>query len=178
MISKALLFIGITCLALYGFANVQAYFRQAELEEELYQADPPPVSYTSAPVPAKHLNKGDLFGRLEIPRLDVSVMVMEGEDDRTLRLGAGHVPGPALAIAGHRDTFFRSLKDIKPDDEILLTTPSGVREYRVTSAKIVEPSDTAVLENTSDDTLALITCYPFYYIGPAPKRFIVEAKKN
>jgi LPXTG-site transpeptidase (sortase) family protein len=82
------------------------------------------------------------------------------------------------AIAGHRDTFFRPLKDIKMNDRIRFTTPEGANEYRVVSTKIVGPKDTFVLENKSDDTLTLITCYPFYYVGPAPKRFIVEATKN
>jgi sortase A len=115
---------------------------------------------------------------LEIPRLNMSVMVMEGDADDILRLGAGHVPGTPLAIAGHRETFFRPLKDIRRYDQIRFTTPDGTKEYRVVSTKIVGPRDMSVLENKSDDTMTLITCYPFYYIGPAPQRFIVEATKN
>jgi|SRR5678815_2452578 sortase A len=105
-------------------------------------------------------------------------MVMEGDQDDTLRLGAGHIPGTQLAIAGHRDTFFRPLRNIKMSDTIRLTTPNGTDEYQVVSTKIVGPKDTWVLDNKSPDTLTLITCYPFYYVGPAPKRFIIEAVKN
>lgn len=124
------------------------------------------------------MKEGDLFGRLEVPRLNMSVMVMEGDAEKTLRLGAGHIPGTPLAIAGHRDSFFRPLKDIKLSDTILFTTPDGSTEYRVISTKIVGPKDTFVLDNKSGDILTLVTCYPFYYLGPAPKRFIVEAAKN
>jgi sortase A len=177
MMSKFLLLIGICCLGIYGFFTVEAHYRQKELEQELYQ----PLKSTVVkigPVKGRVLKEGDLFGRLEIPRLDLSVMVMEGDADRVLRLGAGHVPGTPLAIAGHRDTFFRPLKDIQLYDTIRLTTPEGTTEYRVTSTKIVGPSDVSVLENQAENTLTLITCYPFYFIGPAPKRFIVEAAKN
>jgi sortase A len=104
-------------------------------------------------------------------------MVMEGDKDNILRLGAGHIPGTPLAIAGHRDTFFRPLKDIKLNDKIRITTPEGVTEYVVVSTKIVGPKDVSVLKDSAD-ILTLVTCYPFYYIGPAPKRFIVEAAKN
>ena len=179
MISKILLLIGIICLGLYGFFTVQAHFRQKALEEELYQPLKPKVV---TPAPARPrvrvLKEGDLFGRLEIPRLNMSVMVMEGDKDNTLRLGAGHVPGTPLAIAGHRDTFFRPLKDIKLYDTIRFTNEDGSTEYRVIATKIVGPKDTSAVDTTSGDKLTLITCYPFYYIGPAPKRFIVEATKN
>jgi sortase A len=105
-------------------------------------------------------------------------MVMEGDGAGVLRLGAGHVPGTQMCIAAHRDTFFRALKDIHVNDTIRITTPEGTTEYRVVSTKIVPPSDTSVLDAKDDSTLTLVTCYPFYYIGPAPKRFIVQAQKN
>src|SRR5215510_15934990 len=151
MISKMLLFVGIACLGLYGFFFVQAHMQQAALEDELYHPQTPPDRSTAEPVRARTLKEGELFGRLEIPRLDMSVMIMEGDADRTLLLGAGHIPGTKLAIAGHRDTFFRPLKDIKLSDTIRLTTPEGVTEYRVVSTKIVGPKDTSILDNPSDD---------------------------
>jgi len=170
-----LLVIGILCLGLYGFFTVQARIEQSRLEAELYLPRPA----HPGPLTLKYrLQEGDLFGRLEVPRLNMSVMVMEGIGASILRLGAGHIPGTPLAFAGHRDTFFRPLKDIKVDDTIRLTTPDGVGDYRVTGTKIVLPTDTSVLDETSDNTLVLVTCYPFYYIGPAPKRFIIEAVKN
>jgi sortase A len=175
MLQKLLIFIGIACLGLWGFFTVQARIEQSMLEDELYLPRPA----TPSPVTGRpRLQEGDLFGRLEVPRLNMSVMVMEGIGARTLRLGAGHIPGTMMAFAAHRDSFFRPLKDVKPDDTIRVTTPDGVTEYRVVSTKIVAPTDTSVLEVTSDQTLLLVTCYPFYYIGPAPKRFIVEAVKN
>jgi sortase A len=177
MISKLLLLVGILCLGLYGFVAVQAHYRQEQLEAQLYH--PLKVKVPKAgPARGRHLNEGDLFGRLEVPRLDLSVMVMEGDADSILRLGAGHIPGTPLAIAGHRDSFFRPLKDIKLNDTIRFTTPEGTVEYHVVSTKIVVPTDLSVISNQSADTLTLVTCYPFYYIGPAPKRFIVEASKK
>jgi sortase A len=176
MISRILFVIGAGCLGLYVFFTVQAYMHQAALERELYQ--PLPSKVTAAPPRPRRLAEGDLFGRLEIPRLNLSVMVMEGDADSILRLGAGHVPGTPLAIAGHRDTFFRPLKDIKLNDTIKFTSPEGTSEYRVISTQIVGPTDTYVLNAKDDSTLTLITCYPFYYVGPAPKRFIIQAQKN
>jgi sortase A len=167
--------IGIVCLGLYGFFTVQANLEQSFLEDELYVPRP---SHPDPMTDKYRLQEGDLFGRLEVPRLNMSVMVMEGIAAKTLRLGAGHIPGTPLAFAAHRDTFFRPLKDIKVDDTIRLTTPDGVIDYRVTNTKIVPPTDTSVLDEASDKTLVLVTCYPFYFIGPAPKRFVVEAVKN
>lgn len=124
------------------------------------------------------------FGRLEIPRLHMSTVVLEGDDEHSLRFGAGHVPGTSLpyqagnvAIAAHRDTFFRSLRKIEPDDRIRLTTPNGSFDYVVQSTEVVSPRDVAVLRASRDPELTLITCYPFYYVGPAPKRFIVHARR-
>jgi sortase A len=178
LISRLLLYIGIACLAAYGYFTVQAHWQQSALEEELYHPLPPSKAVQSCPAPRRHLKEGDLFGRLEIPRLNLSVMVMEGDGDRILRLGAGHVPGTVMAIAAHRDTFFRPLKDIQVSDTIRVTTPDGTTEYHVVSTKIVSPKDVSVLDDDGDNTLTLVTCYPFYYIGPAPKRFIVRAQKN
>jgi len=176
MIQKILFIIGVACLGTWGFFTVQARVQQSILQEELYL---PHASNVSVVSPKPGLQEGDLFGRLEVPRLNMSVMVMEGIGAATLRLGAGHIPGTPMAFAAHRDSFFRPLKDIQTGDTIRLTTLDDVKEYRVVSTKIVPPTDTSVLDHrTSDRTLVLVTCYPFYYIGPAPKRFIVEAVQN
>src|SRR2546425_455592 len=175
MIQKLLIFIGITCLGLWGFFTVQARIEQSMLEDELYLPRP---TNTSSVFAKQKLQEGDLFGRLEVPRLNMSVMVMEGINSKTLRLGAGHVPGTGMAFAAHRDSFFRSLKDVKVDDTIRMTTPDGITEFRVVSTKVVPPTDTTVLDAATEKRLVLVTCYPFYYIGPAPKRFSVEAVKN
>jgi sortase A len=125
-----------------------------------------------------------LVGRLEIPRLGFSVIVSEGTDDATLRRAAGHIAGTAVpgqrgnvGIAGHRDTLFRPLRNIRQDDTILLTTLQGEYQYRVVSTRIVNPSDVAILNSDGNDALTLVTCYPFYFVGPAPDRFIVRAER-
>jgi sortase A len=127
---------------------------------------------------------GSPLGRIEISSIGLTAMVMEGVDGRTLRHAVGHIPGTPLpgqqgnvALAGHRDTFFRGLRNIHKDDEITLTTLHGSYRYRVDSAQVVEPEDIEVLSATTDDILTLVTCYPFYFVGPAPKRFIVRAHR-
>lgn len=134
---------------------------------------PPP------PAPAP----GSTVGRIEIPRLGVSAVVRAGSDARTLRLAVGHIPGTALpgdvgnvGLAGHRDTFFRRLRDILPGDQIRVVTPEGAFTYRVVRTHVVMPRDVWVLDDTDHGVLTLVTCYPFSYIGSAPKRFIVRAE--
>jgi sortase A len=127
---------------------------------------------------------GSPLGLIEISSVGLAAMIMEGVDGRTLRHAVGHIPGTALpgqrgnvALAGHRDTFFRGLRNIHKDDEITLTTLHGPYRYCVDSTQVVEPEDTEVLDNSVDDILTLVTCYPFYFVGPAPKRFIVRAHR-
>lgn len=126
----------------------------------------------------------DLIGRMEISRLGLSVIVIEGISRATLRRAAGHIPGTALpghpgnvGISGHRDTFFRPLRKIQRNDIITLTTLVGEYRYRVVSAKVVGPHDVAVLDPSGNEILTLITCYPFYFVGAAPDRFIVRAER-
>lgn len=123
------------------------------------------------------------IGELTIPRIDLAAMVLSGDDARTLRRGPGHIPGTALpgepgtvAIAGHRDSFFRPIRHIRLGDDIFLDTPRGRFAYRVSSLRIVGPNDVSVLRSgDAAGTLTLITCYPFSLAGPAPERFIVMA---
>jgi sortase A len=126
---------------------------------------------------------GDTVAKLTIPRLKGEWYVVEGAEDSTLKLGPGHLEGTAFpgekgncVIAGHRDTQFRRLKDIKQGDEIVLSTSIGESRYRVTGYDIVKPTDTRSLDDTPNAVLNLVTCYPFYYVGNAPKRFIVHAE--
>lgn len=143
----------------------------------------PEPSQPAEPVPGQKAPKRSmLIGRLEIPRLNMKVMVREGADESTLRRAVGHIPGTALpgtagnvALAGHRDTFFRGLRDIRRSDSIDLMTEDGTYRYQVQSTKIVGPRDVDVLAASGGETLTLVTCYPFYYVGSAPKRFIVRA---
>jgi len=125
-----------------------------------------------------------LIGRIEIERLGVSVMVAEGDDGKTLRRAAGHVPGTALpgepgnvAITAHRDTFFRPLRNIRMDDVITVATLRGEYRYRVVATEIVRPNDVWVLDPVGGEVLTLVTCHPFYFVGAAPNRFIVRAER-
>jgi sortase A len=111
-------------------------------------------------------------------------MIQEGTSTHTLQRGVGHITGTALlgrsgniGLAAHRDTFFRKLRNIHRGDEITLTALDGSYKYRVELISIVGPEDSAVLRNTGENILTLVTCYPFSYIGAAPKRFIVRAKQ-
>jgi len=131
------------------------------------------------------LQPHDVIGRLAIPRLHLSAVVLEGDDDAALRFGAGHVPWTPLpahpgnvGIAAHRDTVFRKLRNIAVRDDIQFTTAEGSYHYRVTSTEIVRPQDTGVLDSSPGEELTLVTCYPFSYIGPAPLRFIVHARRT
>ena len=121
---------------------------------------------------------------LSIPRVRLSAVVLQGADARTLRRGPGHleqtaVPGDAgnIVIAGHRDSFFKPLRNIRMDDDIFLETRDGHFQYRVTSLRVVGPREVSVVAPTSEETLTLITCYPFWVLGRAPERFIVRAAR-
>jgi len=147
---------------------------------------PPLVSPAAPPVsPNANGKKKDLLlGRLSIPRLDLEAMVREGVDEKTLGLALGHIPGTALpgengnvGVAGHRDTLFRGLRKIQRNDLIRFETSSGSHEYRVESTRIVTPKDVGVLASHQSPELTLVTCYPFYYVGSAPDRFIVTARE-
>ena len=125
-----------------------------------------------------------LLGRMDIPRLGLSVVVAEGIGEATLMRAGGHIPGTSfpgkrgnVGIAGHRDTLFRPLRNIRQNDVIALTTLAGQYRYRVTSTKIVSPANVTVLQSDGHEILTLVTCYPFYFVGPAPDRFIVRAQR-
>jgi sortase A len=124
------------------------------------------------------------MGRVEIPRLNLSAIVRQGVQQSTLSHAVGHVPstqGPGavgnFAIAAHRDTLFRALKDIKAGDTVTFQSTGGTFDYQVISTEIVKPTDVSVLRpDGSQKLLTMITCYPFYYVGSAPQRFIVTAR--
>jgi sortase A len=133
----------------------------------------------TSPAPAT----GTVVGKLIAPGLGLSATVLEGTDDRTLARGAGHIedtpfPGEPgnVGIAGHRDTIFRALRKVKVGDELDVKTATGLYRYRVRRSLIVKPEDVYVLDPTTKPTLTLVTCWPFEFIGHAPKRFIVQAE--
>jgi sortase A len=164
------------------FALADAWIFQHEQSQQFEQRfEASRVS--SAATPPAVVTAG-MIGRIEIPRLDISVIVMEGIAPRTLRRSAGHIPGTALpgrpgnvGISAHRDTFFRPLRNIRRNDIITIRTILGSYRYRVVSTSIVAPQDVAVLNSSVEEVLTLVTCYPFYFVGAAPDRFIVRAER-
>ncbi len=121
---------------------------------------------------------------MEIPRLGLSTVIFEGTGEDVLLRGAGHLRGSALpgetgnvVVAGHRDTFFRPLRNLREGDSIDLDLGSGLRHYVVAETEIVNPEDTEVLQATPRPMLTLVTCYPFYFVGNAPQRFIARCRE-
>jgi sortase A len=143
------------------------------------------TSGTESAVRTSTAKRGTLIGMLEIPRLGLSSVVLEGDDVAALLFGVGHLsdtPLPWLdgnsVLAAHRDTFFRPLAGIRRNDIIRFSTADAELEYVVKETMIVEPTAVEVLDPTDEATLTLITCYPFDYVGPAPQRFIVRAERR
>ena len=193
-LERVLLVLGFVLLGYYAYVSIEARLYQALENRELdlilasgpapeVEANRPAATTGTAPPPRRAAPAtGSVIGRIEIPRLGVSTVIRAGSDARTLQLAVGHIPGTALpgdrgniGLAGHRDTFFRKLRDIKADDEIRVVTGEGTFSYRVQRTDIVWPRDTWVLDDIGQAALTLVTCYPFTYIGSAPQRFIVRA---
>lgn len=192
--SRLFLLIGVAGIGWVSYVWVDAYIYQiVQLRQlgailsahsmESRAAAEVPVTRTPI-LKLPRLVPGSVLGELEIPRIGLSVMVIEGDSTSILRRAAGHLEGTALpgrpgnvAIAAHRDTFFHALRDIRDKDVITLNTLSGSYQYKVESIEVVEPANVEVLADSADPTLTLITCYPFRYIGPAPQRFVVRAKQ-
>jgi len=179
--------IGILALGYVGLTLVEARLYQVSAKRSLENQIQVQQSLTvirAVPAVRPAIKEGDVLGRIDIPRLGFSVAILQGTKSRMLRLGAGHIAGTPLpgevgnsGIAGHRDTFFRALKHIRPNDEIHLQTATGLSRYEVDWVKIVAPDDLTVLSASTESILTLVTCYPFYFVGPAPQRFVVRAHK-
>jgi sortase A len=176
---------------LYGYFQEQRLARLIETEQSTPVPATPappalrfvPAEPAPAPAPAPEAPLTDLVGRIEIPRLNLRAIIAEGIDARTLRHAVGHLPGTAMpgqqgnmVLAGHRDTFFRALKNIRAEDIVRITTPRGRFEYIVEATAVVEPTRTDVLDATPEPSVTLVTCYPFYLVGDAPDRFVVRAR--
>lgn len=169
-------------LGYYGFVTVDAWAFQQRESRDLQRllGDRAPQVRSGTPVIAAR----GLIGRLEIPRLGLSAILIEGDDQKTLRRAVGHIPGTPLpgqpgnvALTGHRDTYFRPLRNIREKDIIVVTTLQGEYRYRVVSTRVVSPDNVAVLSAGKGEILTLVTCYPFYFVGAAPDRFIVRAER-
>ncbi len=196
---RVLVAVGVLCLAVVAvscaqqslFQSWQARSFDRQLEQALTNA-----SYDQAEWSKERINRFNALqmgefgaevtalGRLEIPRAAVSVIVLDGTADDVLELGVGHIEGTArpgevgnMGIAGHRDSFFRGLRNIEAGDAITLATRDGLARYEVAEISIVDPQDVEVLEPTDETALTLVTCYPFYFVGNAPKRYIVRAHR-
>ena len=127
----------------------------------------------------------EALARLDVPDAGLSVMVLEGTDPWTLNRAVGRIEGTArpgedgnIGIAGHRDGFFRGLRHLEIGDTLMLASLEGVAHYEVVELSVVSPADVEVLAPTDEPTLTLVTCYPFYYVGEAPERFIVRAQRT
>lgn len=162
-------------------ADATRCFARERLNEQHSTDKPSPLkSATKAKRPFP--SSGSAVAILAIPRVGLSTIVVEGAEERELKLGPGHIPGTSLpggggnvGVAGHRDTFFRPLRHIRKDDTIQVIAHEQNYHYRVVSMEIVDPNDIQVLYSTQHEMLTLVTCYPFEFIGHAPKRFIVRA---
>jgi sortase A len=176
---------GASFLGIYYSIQHAANRAQRDAQEWLDRTVRSRQTASKAPNPLPlRVHHGDVIGKLTIPRLNLSVMVFQGDDAGILKEGAGHIPATSLpnqngnlGIAAHRDTFFRPLRLIRRNDVIEFATAEGVSRYTVTDTEIVQPSDIQVLAKAPGRDLTLVTCYPFSYLGSAPKRWIVHAKR-
>jgi sortase A len=171
------LVLGILALGYAGYVVLDAHayqaYEQAKFENvSPGQAPPPPLVV------------GGVIGEIQVPRLHLKAIVVQGDSHTILRRAVGHIPETALpgtpgnvVLAGHRDTFFRPLRNIRLGDAIDLKTPDGEFQYLVESTQVVPASNLEVLNASHGHTLTLITCFPFDYLGPAPNRFIVRARE-
>jgi sortase A len=200
---KTLLFVGLLLVGIYVFAWLHGSIssrialwqfenarsaKAASISEGLAHHDGDPDVKLWAPQRIQAYKESLVskldppLGVLQIPKLQLVAPVFEGTDDLTLNRGVGRIEGTAqigesgnVGIAGHRDGFFRTLKDIQVGDFIQLLVANKKIGYRVSRIEIVTPEDTGVLVATADPQLTLVTCYPFYFVGSAPQRFIVHA---
>jgi sortase A len=186
-IERSLVVLGSVCLLWVGAISIHAFICQVEQNARLARLGP---SSDNRAVDGSRDAVGSTreanvpIGRLEIPRIGLSAVVMEGDDEQTLNVAVGHLPDTPLpwqegnaALAGHRDTFFRPLRRLQDGDEIRLVTPRGTFRYRTTRQVVVEPDELWVLDPSPAAALTLITCYPFDFVGPASRRFVVHAER-
>lgn len=175
VLSRILFLGGVLLLAQGGFSVYPFLFPASRDADEVIVAPGAGERLSAKP--------GSYLFQLSFPRQEATFDVVEGTTAKALRKGPGHLEGSAMpgksgntVIAGHRDTHFRVLKDVVVGDEILIDAAAKSYRYRIVEAKIVSPKDVRSLRPESDAVITLITCYPFYYVGPAPQRFVVRAR--
>jgi sortase A len=172
---------GIMALGYAGYAVLDRYSYQ---EAETSKFEMPGVPAASPTIEAVHIADGGVIGEITVARLKLKAIVVQGDSEDLLRRAVGHLaetPLPSepgnVALAGHRDGLFRPLRGILPGDIITLATTDREYEYEVQWTSVVPPNAVRVLQSTDEPTLTLITCFPFYYVGAAPERFIVRARR-
>jgi sortase A len=184
---RVLIAVGVACLLFYSAVTVNTwrYQRSAKSHvERMISIERSSAVQARLPDVSKPLKIGEIIGKVDIPRLKLSAAVAEGDDEKTLRRAIGHLPDTPLpwqrrgnvAIAAHRDGLFRRLEKIRLQDDVHVVTPRGEYHYRVTKTRIVNPDDLSVIAPTQVPTITLITCYPFSFVGNAPRRFVVQAE--
>lgn len=177
-----LMLAGLLTLAYVGSEYFGMYREQKSLAAQWVQQENDRVRLAS-----EHTNQQERLQdgiiRLQIPKIDLDAYVLEGSGHKQLKLGVGRVTTSAIpgengnaVVTAHRDTFFRHIVELKKGDEIIVRRNGERLVFQMTSNKIVQPTDLSVLKQTEDPQLTLITCYPTYYIGPAPERLVVFSK--
>jgi sortase A len=182
-VERLLIAVGVVCLGYYGYRSAEARQFQRQHVSTFESLMPAESTPDREAVQATSGDSG-VLALLEIPRIGISTPVLSGDDDATLDLAVGHLPDTPKpwesgnsALAAHRDGLFRPLRNIRVGDEVRLRTLEGEFTYRVRETKVVWPTDLSVLEDGDTPSLTLITCYPFNFVGNAPKRFIVHADR-
>ena len=172
---------GIGSLGYVGYALLDTYTYQA-VEKVRFEASSAPAE--PSPAVTQPVADGSIIGEIELPRVGLKAIVVQGDSVALLRRAVSHLSQTALpgrtgnvALAGHRDGLFRPLRNVLPGDTITLRTPERDFRYEVEWTAVVPPSAVGVIQPTSDRKLTLITCFPFYYVGAAPERFIVRARE-
>jgi len=182
------------CISAFGVSKIHSARAKSTAISELetqwrkeVASDPDRSLWSTQPIAHYELARSQSdellpIALLNIPSVDIRVAVFEGTSDRVLDIGVGRVSGTAeigvsgnLALAGHRNGYFRGLKDIAIGDEISIQHADGIDHYSVTELLVVKPDAIHVLDPTAESILTLVTCYPFYFVGSAPERFIVRA---
>jgi sortase A len=185
-LGRALLVVGVALLAWWLWSTVDGMLYQSKLGRRLdaiARESPAREPFQVARMTRAEADSTGLIGRLEIPRLGLSSIVVEGTGHRALRRGIGHVENTAfpgepgnVGLAGHRDSYFRPLESIALGDRIRIATPDGVFDYEVESTVFVNPDRGDLLAATEEPRLTLVTCYPFSWVGPAPRRLVIRAR--
>jgi sortase A len=192
---RSLWALGLSLLGYWGWSQASIRFEQARLEESFFAEgaqdhpddaaldDVAQQAVAVSPADYPELEPGAPIALIEVPRVGVRAMVVEGVDHKALKTAVGHIPRTALpgmignvVVAAHRDTLFAGLRDVELGDVVTVKTEDRSYTYRVSSIDVVDPYTVEVMDPTTDAVLTMITCFPFDFVGPAPMRYIVRAQ--